>query len=217
MFTRAAQLCAILASIFVCGLLLAQSHTALTNSDVEAMAKQGFSPDVITAKIHSSECAFDTSLPALEKLKADSIPQTVIAAMVEAKCDAVPSVDGKPRVFVTAESTKSSRWGFAAGRNGGGGGGVGGIDPQADEVIKTMHINCPSVDVTTDRAAADYLLDMQREPNKGYLMKRNKWILTTRNGDVIAAGSVRSVGSVVKDACKYMTGSTAEPINQQKK
>jgi hypothetical protein len=198
--------CVILFSLLLSGSAFSQSHGTLTNSDIESMAKQGFSPDVITAKIQSSQCGFDTSLPALEKLKTDSVPQSVIAAMVGAKCGAVPSADGKPRIFVTAESTRSSRWGFAAGRNGGGGGGVGGIDPQADEVIKTMHLKCPAVDVTTDRAAADYLLDMQREPNKGYLQKRNKWILTNRNGDVIAAGSVRSVGSVVKDTCQSMTG-----------
>jgi hypothetical protein len=151
------------------------------------------------------------------KLKTDGVPQDVMAAVVKAKCisasTAEAPLDGKPRVFVTAESTVSSHWGFAANRHGGAGGGSGGVDPQVNEVIKTLNKNCPAVDVTTNESLADYKLDMQREPNKGYLQKRNKWILTNHNGDVIDAGSVRSVGSVVKDACTRIAGVGVVPVS----
>lgn len=180
----------------------------LTNTDVVALTKTGLAPEVIEAKIHGSACAFDTSVTALEQLKSAGVAQPVIAAMVGAKCEPAPSATtadppsaepSRPRVYVTAEATKSGGSDAVAG------GGQVGVDPQRDEVIKTLLKNCPGVAVTMDADKADFHLDMQREPNKGYLRKRDKWVLTAHNGDVLGAGSVRSVGNVVKDACTLMT------------
>jgi Protein of unknown function (DUF2846) len=66
----------------------------LANNDVVSMAKAGLSADVIIAKVETSECAFDTSPAALEKLKAAGVPESVILAMVKAP-DAGASV-GEP-------------------------------------------------------------------------------------------------------------------------
>jgi hypothetical protein len=60
------------------------SAAPLTNDEVVSMVKSGLSADVIIAKVETSECAFDTSPSALEKLKAAGVPETVILAMVRA-------------------------------------------------------------------------------------------------------------------------------------
>ena len=60
----------------------AQSARPLTNSDVLMMLKDGLPPDVVVAKINTSHCDFDTSVSALEALKAEKVPSQVILAMV---------------------------------------------------------------------------------------------------------------------------------------
>ena len=60
------------------------STPPLTNNEVVSMVKAGLPVDVIIAKVQRSECAFDTSPVALEKLKAAGVPETVILAMVKA-------------------------------------------------------------------------------------------------------------------------------------
>lgn len=54
----------------------------LSNNDVVSMVKAGLPADVIVAKIQTSACRFDTSPAALEKLKAEEVPASVILAVV---------------------------------------------------------------------------------------------------------------------------------------
>jgi hypothetical protein len=61
----------------------ASSKIELTNKDIIAMAKAGLSAGVITAKIQTSACAFDTSPAALIELKSSGVPEPVILAMVK--------------------------------------------------------------------------------------------------------------------------------------
>ncbi|HZN07449.1 MAG TPA: hypothetical protein VFB65_11725 [Pyrinomonadaceae bacterium] len=56
---------------------------ALTNKDVVEMLKAGLTPEVVVAKIKSSETNFDTSPAALAELKATNVPDDVILAMVK--------------------------------------------------------------------------------------------------------------------------------------
>lgn len=56
---------------------------ALTNKDVVEMMKAGLAPDIIVAKIKSSETNFDTSPAALAELKAANVPDSVMLAMVK--------------------------------------------------------------------------------------------------------------------------------------
>src|SRR6266446_126916 len=58
--------------------------TALTNKDVLDMLQAGLTAEIVTAKIKSSSCNFDTSPDTLKKLKAASVPDAVILAMVQA-------------------------------------------------------------------------------------------------------------------------------------
>ena len=110
----------------------------------------------------------------------------------------------KPRVYVSATAVTSGHFRAFGIRGTGAGSGASGVDPQRDELVKTVLQRCPQVLVTVDQGRADYDLNLQREPNKSVLHKRNKWLLTDRAGDVIAAGSDRSLGGVAKDACKAL-------------
>lgn len=60
------------------------AHT-MTDSDVMAVSKAGLSPQVIAAKILSSNVAFDTSTTALIKLRESGVADSVILAMIEAQ------------------------------------------------------------------------------------------------------------------------------------
>jgi len=65
--------------------ILAQSapnNPPITNRDVIDLVAEGFSPDVIKAKIVASTCQFDISIEALKSLKKSNVPQDVILAMV---------------------------------------------------------------------------------------------------------------------------------------
>lgn len=56
----------------------------LKNQDILDMLKAGVSPEIIIAKIKSSECGFDTSPKILQEMKTAGVPEAVILAMVEA-------------------------------------------------------------------------------------------------------------------------------------
>ena len=69
---------------------------SLTNKDVLDMVKAGLTADIIVAKVKSSTTSFDTSPTALAQLKAASVPDAVILAMVNgpAKPGEAPPADG---------------------------------------------------------------------------------------------------------------------------
>lgn len=60
-----------------------KAPTTLTNRDISTMIATGLSPDVVIAKIQSSQCTFDTSPQALEDLKRSGVPNSVILVMVK--------------------------------------------------------------------------------------------------------------------------------------
>jgi hypothetical protein len=62
----------------------ARGPTFLTEKDVLNMSSSGLPPEVLVAKIKSSQCNFDTSPAQLQQLKSSGLPDTVILAMVEA-------------------------------------------------------------------------------------------------------------------------------------
>lgn len=59
------------------------SHPALSNADVIKMVRDGLSLQVITAKIQTSQCAFETSAEALRLLKASNVPDEVVLEMIK--------------------------------------------------------------------------------------------------------------------------------------
>ena len=63
----------------------------LTNQNILEMMKMGIAPEIIVAKIKSSTNRFDTSPASLQELKAASVPDAVILAMVQAPAEAARS------------------------------------------------------------------------------------------------------------------------------
>src|SRR5262245_36176928 len=60
------------------------AEDTLTNADVIALVKAGLGANVVIAKIRSTTVEFDTSASALQELKANSVPDEVVLAMIEA-------------------------------------------------------------------------------------------------------------------------------------
>ena len=56
----------------------------LTNQDVLNMTKAKLAPEIIIAKIQTSDCNFDTSPSELQRLKGESVPDEIIVAMINA-------------------------------------------------------------------------------------------------------------------------------------
>ena len=70
---------------------------SLTKKDVLDMVKAGLTADIIVAKIKLSGTNFDTSPTALAELKAASVPDAVILAMINGRAkpgEATPPADG---------------------------------------------------------------------------------------------------------------------------
>lgn len=91
-------------SLLTCAILKGQtagpSKKALTNQDVIELVKAGLSPEVLSAKIKSSACNFDTSPSALKDLKGAGVPDGVILAMVQAPIgsDAGLTPESSPKI-----------------------------------------------------------------------------------------------------------------------
>jgi hypothetical protein len=203
--------------------------TALTNKDILDMNKTGLPPEILLAKIKSSQCNFDTSPARLQQLKSGGVPDAVILAMVQAPlgqaeahsaspdppatissvASAAPDVspsDGKVRVLVTDSQSWETRGGSSAGGNRNGWGAsswiAGGARPQTVEIIKTLNQRCPEIIVTNNLAKADFVLTLDHEGGKGLLSHRNKIAVFNRDGDDIFSNSTRELGNSVKDACQ---------------
>ena len=76
--------------VYACSALASQdarrsqaNSRALTNKDVVDMLSAGLTSEIVLAKIKSSDCEFDTSPDALKELKAASVPDGLILAMVQ--------------------------------------------------------------------------------------------------------------------------------------
>jgi hypothetical protein len=104
----------------------ASSRTKLANKDIVLMVRSGLNDEIVSEKVRTSNCAFDTSPAALADLKTAGVSDSVILEMV--RCDSraadlveksspspsEPSkiADPKPKVY-TASFIKSDRqWKF---------------------------------------------------------------------------------------------------------
>ena len=108
------------------------------------------------------------------------------------------------RVLVSDGESWEMGGGFAAltGDDFAAGNFIFGARPQQVEMMKTMGDRCEAVTVTARLERADYVLIIERESGKGVAMKDNKWVLLTREGDMVDGGSTRALGNAAKDACK---------------
>lgn len=109
-------------------------------------------------------------------------------------CAAASYAQERPRVFIT----DSASWQMV-GRS-------GGARPQTAEIYKTFGESCKGVTVTNVRDRADFVVTLDHEGGKGYLRKDNKVAVFNKDGDMVHAGSTRSLGNSVRDACHAILG-----------
>jgi len=107
----------------------------------------------------------------------------------------------KPRVFITDSQSWEIAGGFSGNRDAAAGSVRGGARPQTAEIVKTFGEKCPDVIVTMKPEAADYVVMIEREGAKALYLKDNKFAVFKADGDSIKAGSTRTMGGAVKDAC----------------
>lgn len=106
----------------------------------------------------------------------------------------------KPRVYVSDSQSWEMGGGFGGSGHDFSGGFRGGARPQRVEIIKTFRERCPGVVVTSDKAKADYVVLLDHEGGKR-ILRDNKIAVFEKNGDLLYAGSTRSLGNAVKDGC----------------
>jgi len=111
--------------------------------------------------------------------------------------------DKKPRVFITDSKSWEASGGFASGTNGLGGG-SGGARPQTAEIVKTFNERCAACIVTMKLEKAEYVIVLEHEGGKGWILRDNKYAVFDKEGDAISSGSTRSLGNSVKDACEAL-------------
>lgn len=108
----------------------------------------------------------------------------------------------KARIYVT----DSQSWEVSNGAGGTAGGfgsaGTGGARPQTAEIVKTFGERCPDVLVNNIRQKADYIVTLEHEGGKGWMLHRNKVAVFQRvSGDSIVSKSTYSLGASVQEAC----------------
>jgi len=106
---------------------------------------------------------------------------------------------------IRAFITDSNSWQISGGFGGVGdiavGSQSGGARPQTAEILKTFRERCPQVTPTINRDKADYIVILEHEGGKSFVLRDNKVAIFNGMGDMIYAGSTRSLGNAVKDAC----------------
>jgi len=105
------------------------------------------------------------------------------------------------RVYVSESSSWAIGGGFGGSHDGLGGSIHGGARPQTAEIIKTFRERCPLVTITNNKDKADYIVLLDHEGGKHFVLRDNKVVVYNKDGDVIQSGSTRSLGNAVKDAC----------------
>ena len=129
---------------------------------------------------------------------------TVLSSLLPAGLHAQSSAE-PTRVYVTDSDSWETQGGWAATKDGGAGRTAGGARPQTVEIMKTFRERCPSITVTSQKARAQYVVLLDHEGGKGLARKDTKIAVFNGEGDLLHAGSTRSVGNAVKDACDAIT------------
>lgn len=108
----------------------------------------------------------------------------------------------KARVFVTDSQSWEVGGGGGGNTDGFGSAGSGGARPQTAEIVKTFAERCPDVIANNIKAKADYVVVLDHEGGKSFVVHRNKVAVFTRvTGDSVMSKSTYSLGASVQEAC----------------
>ncbi len=105
------------------------------------------------------------------------------------------------RIFISDSSSWQVGGGIGISSENGGGGLSGGARPQTAEIIKTFNQRCSDCTITMKKESADYIVLLDHEGGKEFILRDNKVAVFNRDGDLIYSGSTRTLGNAVKDAC----------------
>jgi hypothetical protein len=191
-----------LIQILLLSTFLSGAGEPMTNNDVLDLVQKGVSSTLVVAMIKNAETDFDTSTETILALRDKAVPDEVLEAMLNAEGPPDLSDDGQLLVYVSDSQSWQMSGGWGLGTGTGGGYASGGARPQTAEIIKTFQERCPEVPVTSVREKADYVVLLDHEGGKGWILKDNKVVVFGRDGTTIHSGSTRSLGNAVKDACK---------------
>jgi PEGA domain len=129
------------------------------------------------------------------------LPAFLIATLIAGSAANAIAEEHRPRVFITS----SESWEVVGSAAGSGGTFAsrtqGGARPQTAEIIKTFGERCEQVIVNNKQEKADYVVVLDHEGGKGYLLRRNKIAVFNKDGDAIVSRSTRSLGNSVQDGC----------------
>jgi hypothetical protein len=133
------------------------------------------------------------------------------AALPDDKGQMVKVPAEKARVYVT--DSQSWETGSAAGGTYGayGSASTGGARPQTAEIIKTFTERCPDVLVNNIRQKTDYIVTLEHEGGKSWMLHRNKVAVFQRvSGDSVMSKSTYSLGASVHEACNAIRADWAK-------
>ena len=106
------------------------------------------------------------------------------------------------RVFITDSQSWEVSGGSGGTTGGFGGAASGGARPQTAEIVKTFGERCPDITINNIQAKSDYVVVLDHEGGKGFMLHRNKVAVFTRvTGDSIVSKSTYSLGASVQEAC----------------
>ncbi len=103
---------------------------------------------------------------------------------------------------VSSFSGSGGTWGSSAG---------GTTEPQTIEVMKQLRRFCPTVGITADRSAADFLILHERQAGGTFGGNRNNVAVFSKNDLLVYAEGTKQLDNSIKDLCASGILSTVAP------
>ena len=117
--------------------------------------------------------------------------------------------EGATGVLVFVEGSTVSSFSGSGGTWGSSAGGT--TEPQTIEVMKQLRRFCPTVGITADRSAADFLILHERQAGGTFGGNRNNIAVFGKDDLLVYAEGTKQLDNSVKDLCASGTLSTVAP------
>jgi hypothetical protein len=200
----------------------------MSNKDILDMNKMGLPPQILVAKIKSSQCNFDTSPASLQALKMAGVGDNVILAMVEAPVGQpkpsgvsdppdVANASNTPSPTTTAPAQPMAQNPSAMDRqlprvflqSASHGNTWNARRDQSMEMSKDFQKVCPGVRVTLNQQMADYTV-LLNHIELGLFARDNQMEIADRNGDLLQTKEGGSIKGSVKKVCDLILANWAK-------